>query len=163
MKTKVLFPWCFFFHWPLLVKILGSLLRRWLTGWLDNSTKRERLQTNLHILQISRLREWSKTGSRIHCSVTRSFCSIMSKRCSPYREIELQTQICLHLSQHSSFWICDVRTPSCTQKFQETWCARVGVRLWNQIPTATRNLSKKKFQKKIKSIFLQDSIWYWDI
>ena len=34
--------------------------------------------------------------------------------------------------------------------------SRVGVRLWNQIPSATRNLSKKKFQKKIKPIFLQD-------
>ena len=144
----------FFFHWPLLVKILGCLLWRWLTGWLDNSTKRERLQTNLHILQISRPREWSKTRSRIHCSVTRSFCSIMSKRCSPYREIELQTQICLHLSQHSSFWICDayVRTPSCTQKFQETWCAFISVKTLSLFVMSA-------FQELIQ---FSENMWLWN-
>ena len=34
--------------------------------------------------------------------------------------------------------------------------SRVGVRLWNQMPIFTRNLSKKNYRKEIKTVLLND-------
>ena len=42
--------------------------------------------------------------------------------------------------------------------------SRVGVHIWNQIPATTKNLSKKSFQKEIKSNLLNDlNINHYDI